>query len=63
MACNLEPQRNFIYGFFQSNLPEDTIDMEVTVRTLKGMHTFRKDHVTQSSMCSLWGSCVKPLDH
>ena len=31
MACNHKPHCNFLYGFFQYNLPEDTIDVEVTV--------------------------------
>ena len=42
MACDLAPQCNFLYEFFQCNLPEDTIDVEVTVRTLRGIHNFRK---------------------
>ena len=61
MACNLNPQCNFLYGFLRCNLPEDTIDMEVTVRTLKGINNFRRDHATQSSTWSLWGSLVKPF--
>ena len=48
-------------GFFQCHLPEDTIDVEITVRTLKGILTFRKDCSSQSSVCSPWGSCVKPF--
>ena len=31
MACNLAPQCNFLYGVFQCQLPEDTIDMEIMV--------------------------------
>ena len=61
MACNLDPQYNCLYGFFECNLPEYTIDVEVTVRNLKGVYNFRKDCTTQSSMCSLWGSQVKPF--
>ena len=61
MACNLEPQCNFLYGYFTCNLPEGTIDMDVTVCTLKGIHTFTKDHNTQMSTCSLWGTPVRPF--
>ena len=61
MACKLNSQCNFICGFFECNLPEDTIDVEVTVRTPKGVHNFRRDHATQSSMCSPWGLQVKPF--
>ena len=61
MDCKLNPQCNFLYRFFKCNLPDDTIDMEITVRTLKGIHKFRTDHATQSSMCSSWGSQVEPF--
>ena len=30
MALNLDLQKNFLYGYFTCNLPEDTIDVEVT---------------------------------
>ena len=61
VACNLAPQCNFLYRFFQCKLLKDTIYIEIMVRKLKGIHTFRKDHSSQSSVCSLWGSHVKPL--
>ena len=61
MACALSPQCNFLYGFFKCQLPEDTKDMEITVRTLKGIHTFRKYCATQLSMCSQWCSQIRPF--
>ena len=61
MACNLAPQCSFLYGFFQCDLPEDTIDVEITVRTLKGIHNFRKDCTSQKSTCTPWGLQVKPF--
>ena len=42
MACDLAPLCNFLYGFFQCQLPEDTIDVEIIVKTMKGIHTFKK---------------------
>ena len=48
MACDLTPQCNFLYSFFQCNLPEDTIDVY-----------FRKYHSSQSSVSSLWGYMSK----
>ena len=61
MAHNLAPQCNFLYGFFQCNLPEDTIDVEIMVRTMKGIHTFKKDSNNQTSSCSPWGLQVHPF--
>ena len=61
MSCDLDPQSNFIYRYFTCNLPEDTIDVEVTVCTLKGIYTFRKDPNTQMSTCSPWHTQVRPF--
>ena len=61
MACDLDPQCNFLYRDFTCNLPEDTIDMDVTVHTLKGIHTFWKYCNTQTSSCSPWDTWVQPF--
>ena len=51
MACVLMPQCNFLYRYFQCQLLEDTIDMEVTIQTMKGIHTFKRIHSTQIISC------------
>ena len=62
MTCNPAPKRNFLYGFFHYDLLEDAIGVEITVQTpLTGIYTFRKDHNAQLSVCSPWGSCIKPF--
>ena len=61
MACDLEANCNFLYGLFLCTLPGDTIAVDMTVHTLKGIHTFRKDRNTQISRCSPWGLEVKPF--
>ena len=61
IACDMSPQFNFLYWFFEWHLPEDTIDVDITVTTMKGIHTFRKDHATQSSTYSLWCSQIRPF--
>ena len=38
MQCDL------MYGFLKCALQEDTIDVDLKVHTLKGIHTFRKDY-------------------
>ena len=47
MAYNLMPQCNFVHGYFSCLLPEETINVEVKVKTMKGIHTFRRDCTTQ----------------
>ena len=54
MKCDLE------HGFLKCALPEDTINVDLTVCTLKGIHTFKKDYKSQTSKCSLWGAEVNP---
>ena len=52
---------SILFCYFSCNLSEDTIDVIVTIHTLKGIHTFRKDCTTQISKCSPWGSEVRPF--
>ena len=61
MACDLAPQCHILYRFFQCQLPEDTIDIEIMVRTMKGIYTFKKDHSNQTSSCSPWGWQFHPF--
>ena len=41
-------------------LPEETIDIEVKVKTMKGIHTFRRDHTTQIISCKPWSPRLHP---
>ena len=61
MVCDLAPKCNFHFGYFSCNLPEDTIYVDITVHTLKGIHTFRKDQTTKILKCSPWGLGVRPF--
>ena len=61
MACNLATNCNFLFWLFTCSLLEDTIDVNLMVHTLRGIHTFRKDRNTQMSKCSPWGTDVKPF--
>ena len=42
MACKLAIQCNIVYGFLMGSLSEDTIDVDLKVHTLEGIHTFKK---------------------
>ena len=61
MVSDLAANCNFLLGYFTCSLLEDTIDVDLTVCTLKGIHTFRKDRNTQLSRCSPWGTEMKPF--
>ena len=61
MACDLKPSCDFLFRYFCCAHPEDTIDVESTVGTVKGIHTFKKDHTTQSTTCSPQSRKIKPF--
>ena len=54
MQCDLT------YGFLKCAIPEDAVDVDLKVHTLKGIHTFRKDYKSQMNKCSPWGTKVQP---
>ena len=53
-------QCNFLYGYFQCQLPEDTIGVDVTVWAMKGIHTFKRDYLTQVISYRPWTSQLHP---
>ena len=61
MACNSKPACDFIFEFLRCTVPEDMIDVELAVRTVKCIHTFRKDHTTESATCNPWSRQMKPF--
>ena len=61
MACKCSVNCNVIFGILSCNLPEDTIDVDLKVHTLWGIHTYKKKRSTQAIKCSPWGTEVKPF--
>ena len=60
MACILMLQCTFVHGYFRYLLPEETVDIEVKVRTMKGIHTFKRDHTTQIISYKPWSPRLCP---
>ena len=52
MACLLQPECNFLHGFFRCKLPVEVVDVEVKVTSMQGMHIFRRDRTTQLIKCT-----------
>ena len=48
MARKISPICNFIFGSIWTGLPTDTVDVELTIRMVKGIYTYRKDHMAES---------------
>ena len=60
MACILMPKCNFAHGYFRCILPEKTADVEVRVKTMKGIHTLRRNCTTQVISCKPWSPRLHP---
>ena len=58
MACVLKPECNFLHGYFTYFLPVETMDVEVKIKTMKGIHMFWRDRTTQVISCNPWSSRV-----
>ena len=54
MACLLQPECNFLHGFFRCRLPVEVVDVEVKITSMQGMHIFRRDRMTQLIKCTPW---------
>ena len=59
MACELKPSCDFSFRYLWCSLPRNTIDNELTARTIQGIHAFRKDCPVKSAPCSPWSRWVK----
>ena len=60
MACLLQPECNFLHGYFKCKLPVEVVDVEVKVTSMQGTHIFRRDQMTQLIRCILWTTKLCP---
>ena len=63
MACEISPIGNFLFGSIGTNLPTNTVDIELMVQTVKGIYMYRKDHTAESMIFTLWSKKVTPSPH
>ena len=54
MACLLQPECNFLYGFFRCRLLVEVVDVEVKITSMQGIHIFRRDRMTQLIKYTPW---------
>ena len=52
MAREINLVCNF-FGFMHTNLPADTVDVELTIRMVQGIYIYCKDHTAKSTMFTL----------
>ena len=61
MACKLRPECNFLHGYFRCQLHVETVDVEVKVKAMQGIHMFRRDRTSQVIKCNPWSTRLHPL--
>ena len=50
MAQEISPICDFLFGSIRTSLLTGTVDVELTVRKVKGIYTYRKDHTSESTI-------------
>ena len=60
MACLLQPECNFLHGYFRCWIPVEIVDLEVKITSLQGMHIFRRDRAMQLIKCTPWNTRLCP---
>ena len=61
MAREISPICNFIFRSIWTGLPMGTVDIELTVRMVKGIYTYRKDHMAKSTVFLPWSRTIIPF--
>ena len=60
MGCLLQPECNFLHGFFRCKLPVEVVDVEVKITSMQGTHIIRRDRTTQLIKCTPWSTRLCP---
>ena len=61
MAREISPVHDFIFGSIRTSLLMDTVDIDLTIRTVKGIYTCCKDHTVESTIFTPWSKSVIPF--
>ena len=61
MVREISPICNFIFGSICTGLPMDMVDVELTIRMVKGIYTYSKDHTAKSMVFTPWNRTVIPF--
>ena len=61
MACILQPECNFLHGFFRCHLPVEMVDMEERITSMQATHMFRRDTTCQIIKCNPHPTSIKKM--
>ena len=54
MACQLQPECNFLHSYFKCKLSVEVVDVEVKITSMQGTYLYKRDQTTQVTKCLLW---------
>ena len=60
MACQLQPECNFLHGFFKCKLPVEVVDVEVKIMSMQWTHLYKRDQTMQVTKCLPWTNNIRP---
>ena len=61
MAREINPMCDIIFGLIHMCLLTGMMDLELTIRMVKGIYTYHKDHTAEPTIFSLWSKSVIPF--
>ena len=61
MAREINPVCDFFFGFMHTNVPTDTVDVELNIRMVQGIYIYHKDHTAESTIFTPWSKRVTPF--
>ena len=61
MAREISPVCDFIFGSIRTNLQMDMVDLDLTIRMVKGIYTYQKDHTAESMIFTSWSKSIIPF--
>ena len=60
MACLLQPECNFLHGYFRCQFLVEVVDGEVKITSMQGTHIFGRDRTMQLIKCTPWSTRLCP---
>ena len=61
MAREISPICDFIFESIRTSLMMDMVGLDLTIWTVKGIYSYKKDHMTESTIFTLWSKKVIPF--
>ena len=61
MASQINPVCDLAFRFLKCDLPEDTVDIDLKIHTIRGILTYKEDYDSHTNKFRPWGIHVVPF--